>query len=232
MSFISYLRSRPKTKRILAAVFVFVFVCIPYNAQEKTILKNADIVRMTKSGLGEDVILALIRESQTAFSTTPKDLVDLKKAKVSEAVIQAMISAVPSPLEPARPAVDPGRIIKEGVGWEEFTVGANMPALHQALGLPDGPSQSQMRVWRKLGINCLLDNNGQAMELRFNKEFRGVTQAGIGWGMPQKTVKQAYGEPESMKRQGDGEKWEWRSKGILIWFYRGRVNQIVIFRPY
>ena|SRR5215471_11279294 len=105
-----------------------------------------------------------------------------------------------------------------------------MLALHQALG--DGPSQNQIRVWRKLGINGLLDNNGEAMELRFDKEFRGVTQAGIGWGMPQKTVKQAYGEPESVKRQGDGEKWEWRSKGILIWFDRGRVNEIVIFRPH
>lgn len=232
MSLISYLKSRPETRRILAAVFVFVLVCIPCNAQEKTILKNADIVRMTKSGLGEDVILTLINETKSAFSTTPKDLDDLRKAKVSEAVIQAMISAVPVPLEPPKPAVDPGRIIQEGVGWGDFTVGANMPALHQALGLPDGPSLNQIRVWRKLGINCLLDNHGEAMELRFDKEFRGVTEAGIGWGMPVKTVKQAYGDPEFVKRQGNGEKWEWRSKGILIWFDRGRVNEIVIFRPH
>ena len=72
---------------------------------------------MTKSGLGEDVILAVIKQTQTAFRTTPKDLVDLKKAKVSEAVIEVMINAVPVPLAPAKPAVDPGRIIKEGVGW-------------------------------------------------------------------------------------------------------------------
>ena len=220
-----------QTRRILAAVFVFVFVCIPCNAQEKTILKNADIVRMTKSGLGEDVILALINETKTAFGTTPKDLADLRKAKVSETVIQAMINAVPVPLEPAKPAVDAGRIIKEGVGWGEFTVGVNLPALKRAFGLPDDPLQNWIPAWRKLGINCLLDNRGEAMELRFNKEFRGVTQAGIGWGMPLKTVKQAYGEPESKKMQADGEKWEWRSKGILIWFDRGRVNQIVIFRP-
>jgi hypothetical protein len=220
-------------KRILAAVFVSVLVVIACNAQEKTILKNEDIVRMTKSGLGEDVILALIKQTQTAFRTTPKDLVDLKKTKVSDAVIQAMISAVPVPLAPAKPAVDPGRIIKEGVGWGEFTLGADMPALEQALGLADHRSQSPILEWRKLGINCLLDNRGEAMELRFNKEFRGVTQAGIGWGMLQKTARQAYGEPESTLKRSGGEKWEWRSKGILIWFNnRGRVNQIVIFRPY
>jgi hypothetical protein len=218
-----------------ALLLVFVFVCVPCNAEDKTILKNADIVRMTKSGLAEDVILALIKESKTAFSTTPKDLVDLKKAKVSDAVIQAMISAVPVPpelSEPPKPAVDPGRIIKEGVGWGAFTVGANMPSLRQALGVPDGPLQNQIRVWRKLGINCLLDNNGEAKELRFDKEFRGVTQAGIGWGMSQKIVKQAYGEPEYVTRRDDAEKWEWRSKGILIWFNRGHVIEIVIFRPY
>ena len=219
-------------KPILAAVFVFVLVCLPCNAQDKTILKNADIVRMTKSGLGEDVILALIKDSKTAFNTTPKDLVDLKKEKVSDNVIQAMISAVPSPPEPPKAAIEAGRIIQEGVGWGGFTVGANMPALTTALGLPDYPAQNQFREWRKLGITCLLDNRGEAMELRFNKGFRGVTQSGIGWGMPQKTVKQAYGEPESVvKRPDDAEKWEWRSKGVLIWFNRGRVNQIVIFRP-
>ena len=232
MPFISYLGSRPKTMPIIAAVFVFVFVCIPCNAQEKTILKNADIVRMTKSGLAEDVILALIKESPTAFSTTPKDLVDLKKAKVSDAIIQAMISAVPVPPEPPKPAIEPGRIIKEGVGWGEFAVGENIQALTQALGWSDDPTQNQMPAWRKLGINCLMDNRGAAMELRFNKEFHGVTQAGIGWGMPQKTAKQAYGEPEFVQRRDDAEKWEWRSKGILIWFNRGRVAQIVIFRPY
>jgi hypothetical protein len=218
-------------KPILAAVFMCVFVAIPCHAQEKTILKNEDIVRMTKSGLGEDVILAVIKQTPTAFRTTPKDLVDLKKAKVSEAVIEAMISAVPVPLEPAKPAVYPGRIIKEGVGWGEFTVGANMPALEQALGLPDHPLQSPVLAWRKQGVDCLLDNRGEAMELRFNKEFRGVTQAGIGWGMRQKAARQAYGEPEFAVQKNGGEKWEWRSKGILIWFNRGRVIQIVIFRP-
>jgi hypothetical protein len=49
--------------------------------------------------------------------------------------------------------------------------------------------------------------------------------------MRQKTARQAYGEPEFAVNKNGGEKWEWRSKGILIWFNRGRVNQIVVFRP-
>jgi hypothetical protein len=219
-------------KRILAAIFLLVFVCFLCLGQSKTVLKNADIVRMTQSGLSADVILAIIKETPCAFNTSPKDLADLKKAKVSDTVIQAMISAPKAEPENSKPLADPGNIIKEGVGWGEFTVGTNMPDLVHALGLPDRSSQPSMPEWRKLGINCLLNNQGEAKELRFNKGFRGVTQAGIGWGMPEKTVREAYGEPESIEKQGVGKKWVWTSRGILIWFSNGRVNQIVIFSPH
>ena len=58
-----------------------------------------------------------------------------------------------------------------------------MPSLVRALGAPDDLSRATI-AWRRLGIDCLLDSRGEAMELRFNKEFCGVTQAGIGWSMP------------------------------------------------
>jgi hypothetical protein len=218
-------------KRISAAIFLLVFVCFLCLAQQETVLKNADIVRMTKSGLGDDVILALIKETPCAFSTSEKDLADLRKAKVSEAVIQAMFNAPPAASEPAEPLVDPGRIIKEGVGWGAFTVGANIPTLVQALGTPDDASQNRMPEWGKLGINCILNIRGEAEELRFNKEFRGVTQAGIAWGMREKTAWAAYGAPDLTEKHGTAEKCVWKSKGILIWFNNGRVNQIVIAKP-
>ena len=43
-------------KRLLAAVFAFVVFC-SFCAGQQKVLKNADIVRMVKSGLGADVIL-------------------------------------------------------------------------------------------------------------------------------------------------------------------------------
>jgi hypothetical protein len=82
-----------------------------------------------------------------------------------------------------------------------------------------------------VSVFVVIPCNAQEKTILKNKEFRGVTQAGIGWGMRQKTAKQAYGEPELTVKRSGGEKWERRSKGILIWFNRGRVNQIVIFRP-
>ena len=69
------------------------------------------------------------------------------------------------------------------------------------------------------------------MELRFDRTFHGVTQAGIGFGMSEKAVRAAYGDPEYITKQGSGTKYEWTSKGLLIWFANDRVNQIVVFQP-
>ena len=218
-------------KRILAAGLLLVFVSIQGFSQQNTVLKNADIVRMTKSGLSAEVVLSLIKVTPCAFEISPKDLADLKKARVSDAVIQAMINAPHTAVEPAKPLVVPGNIIKEGAGWGAFAVGATLRDMVPALGSPDAISRMPLAEWRKLGINCLLDENGGAKELRFNKGFRGVTQAGIGWGMPEKTVRAAYGEPETIQKRNDAKKWIWTSKGILIWFNNGHVSQIVVFAP-
>ena len=45
---------------------------------------------------------------------------------------------------------------------------------------PQERIQSPILAWRKQGIDCLLDNRGEAMELRFNKEFRGA----LGYSPP------------------------------------------------
>jgi len=218
-------------KRLFAVSFLLAVFCSFFFAQQQSVLKNAEILRMTKSGLGTDVIVALIKDSPCTFDTSPKELQRLKAAGVSDPVILAMVNAPKASSTPAKPEIDPGKIIREGVGWGTFTVGANYESLVSGLGLPDGNSPPPMLEWRKLGINCLLDNRGEASELRFNKEFRGVTHAGIGYGMPEKTVRAAYSDPKREQRQGSGTKWDWPSRGLLIWFADGRVNQIVVYRP-
>jgi hypothetical protein len=142
-----------------------------------------------------------------------------------------MVNAPKATITPAKPVIDPAKIIREGIGWGAFTVGASYESLVSGLGLSDNTSPPPMLEWRKLGINCLLNDRGEASELRFNREFQGVTQLGIGFGMPEKTVRAAYGDPGHAQKFGTGAKWEWPSKGLLIWFADGHVNQIVVFRP-
>jgi hypothetical protein len=56
-------------------------------------MTNADVMALYQAGLGEDVILAKIAASQTAFAVDATELVALKKAGVSDRVITAMVTA-------------------------------------------------------------------------------------------------------------------------------------------
>jgi len=52
---------------------------------------NQDVVEMTKAGIAEETILRAIETADRKFDTTAKALIDLKKAGVSERVIQAIL---------------------------------------------------------------------------------------------------------------------------------------------
>jgi hypothetical protein len=58
-------------------------------------LSNADVVSMTKSGVAGDTIVLLIQHSSAKFDTSPEALIELKKSGVSDAVLNAMLSATP-----------------------------------------------------------------------------------------------------------------------------------------
>ncbi len=55
------------------------------------LLRNEDIIQMSKAGLSEEVILAKIRNSSSDFKTGPQDLIRLKEAGVSDAIISMIV---------------------------------------------------------------------------------------------------------------------------------------------
>ncbi len=71
------------------------------------------------------------------------------------------------------------RTIREGVGWDRFLVGASANSLIDAFGYPDKTSSGRMMRWDKLGLNCLLNDKDEVIELRFEKRFKGVTASGV-----------------------------------------------------
>jgi hypothetical protein len=123
------------------------------------------------------------------------------------------------------------RTIKEGVGWDRFTVGANANYLMDVLGVPDKHSSGRMMKWTKSGLNCLLDDKNDAMELRFEKRFKGATESGVTFGMPVAQVRKIYGDAGKLDWRGGGMKLIWPQRGILIWFHDDKVYQIVVFKP-
>jgi hypothetical protein len=123
------------------------------------------------------------------------------------------------------------RMIKEGVGWEHFTVGTSANSLIDVLGFPDKHSRGRMMRWDKVGLNCLLNDKDEAIELRFEKRFKGVTESGVAFGMSADKVHKIYGDAGKMDWRGGGMKLIWPSRGILIWFHNNSVYQIVVFKP-
>jgi len=58
-----------------------------------SVLSNADIVKMTKAGISESVILREIQMSPSTFNTSPAALVEMKKHGVSESVLGAVLES-------------------------------------------------------------------------------------------------------------------------------------------
>jgi hypothetical protein len=99
--------------RTLGAVLVvagFMLGGLASTAVAQEVLTNDSVISMVKGGLGEAVVLARIRSSPANFDTSTNSLLALKKAGVSDKVIEAMVSAprsgaaaaaAPAPAAPA-----------------------------------------------------------------------------------------------------------------------------------
>jgi len=58
-------------------------------------LTNADVIQLLRSGLGDALIIEKIQTSSCEFKTDPEDIMSLHQEGVSDAVIAAMMHAVP-----------------------------------------------------------------------------------------------------------------------------------------
>jgi hypothetical protein len=111
------IRLRPHRTRLLlvaivllaAAVVLPAPVSIAGYAQQQP-LTNDSILLMSKSKMGDDLIIQTINASPGGYKTAPEDLVALKAAGLSDRVIGAMIAkgipAASGPLEPIQATAD------------------------------------------------------------------------------------------------------------------------------
>ncbi len=56
-------------------------------------MTNADVIKLHEAGFGDDLIIDRINASPAAFNLEFDDLVALRKAQISDAVVQAMMHA-------------------------------------------------------------------------------------------------------------------------------------------
>jgi hypothetical protein len=91
-------------RRVLTALFA-VLVLTAARADAVTI---RDLIELSKAGLGDDVLIALIEVDRRVFSIDTATLKQLKEGGVSEPVIVALIRSGRAPrTEPAAPAPAP-----------------------------------------------------------------------------------------------------------------------------
>jgi hypothetical protein len=75
------------------ALVVTMTISVGWAQNQAKPLTDDDIIRMTKSGLGESTILAVIQASPANFDISPNALIAMKSAGVTQNVINAVVAA-------------------------------------------------------------------------------------------------------------------------------------------
>jgi hypothetical protein len=126
------------------------------------------------------------------------------------------------------------KTIKAGVGCGKLKLGMSRKELVAILGEPEQESTERWLRWQgKQYIHCLLNDDGEACELRFDSGFPGTTEDGVRHGQVEEEVLKIYGRPDHVMKKNGAKKLEWSDEGILVWLTPKRgVHQIVVFNPY
>jgi hypothetical protein len=77
-------------------------------------MNNADVIKMHKAELSERTILMAIGNEPADYDTSPDGLIDLKKAGLSETVIQKIVAAARGETAPAEPSESPAPVAPAG----------------------------------------------------------------------------------------------------------------------
>lgn len=102
-------------------LWLALLVCVAV-AYAATALTISDVIKMSKAGLSDDVIIQTLLTSKSAFQLTPEDVKTLVSNGVSDHVIVAMTVKGPAPSRPANsaqsttPSVPPRPIVSDYVG--------------------------------------------------------------------------------------------------------------------
>lgn len=84
--------------RVISALLTLAFVVATFPAallgqETSSTLTNETVMKMLKDGLGEAIIVAKIKASETRFDTSAEAMNQLKQSGVSDAIILAMVEA-------------------------------------------------------------------------------------------------------------------------------------------
>ncbi len=84
------------------SILLITIMMLAAQGQSEKILTNEDVLELIESGLSADLIVTIIETSRSEFDTDLTTILELKKAEVPDAVLQAMVksAAAPRPYDP------------------------------------------------------------------------------------------------------------------------------------
>jgi hypothetical protein len=95
------------------------FAALPAGPADEPPLSNSDIIKLSKLQLGNEIIIAKIKQAKNvAFDLTTDGLVQLKQAAVSSPVMAAMLERA-TPKQPSLTAASPSSNSMNGEGRQE-----------------------------------------------------------------------------------------------------------------
>ncbi|MCY4514617.1 MAG: hypothetical protein OXC69_05760 [Candidatus Tectomicrobia bacterium] len=100
--------------KLTSSAFLSILLLTSLTLVAQTRMTNADVIELTRDGLGPEVILAILESSDTAFQTDPDELALLSNEAVHDSVIAAMVSTMST-----QTTAEDSRS-----GWPQFVYGA------------------------------------------------------------------------------------------------------------
>jgi competence protein ComGC len=125
------IQRRREMRRSVCVLCLLFAPALMFLAVAQDALNNEAVVKMVKSGLGENLIISMVQGQPGKYSLNPDELVKLKEAGVSEKILAAMAAKGAGGGAPSAPA----------------------PASATATGDPDIPRDTDVGVYFKKGTN-------------------------------------------------------------------------------
>jgi len=133
--------------------------------------------------------------------------------------------------QPEAPKVEPNsQVVVEGLGWENFRIGATRAELTKAYGEPDSnPGNPWVRWLSRYRVDCLFGKDGHAVEVRFNEGFSFPLTSGVKIGSSEKDVLSFYGVPDRVVQQPQAKMLVY-GRGVLLWVIDGKVFDFTVYK--
>lgn len=113
-------------RKLFIAFFLLAFCQIVFS---QTTMNNDAVIKMTKAGLSDDIVISTINASPGQYITSPDALIALKQSGVSDKVIAAIVNKVASAAAPAADAA-PAASVQEPARSETAPAQAYKPRVY------------------------------------------------------------------------------------------------------